>query len=582
MLDILVRGGLIVDGTGNAPYPGDLAVSDGRIAAVGRLEGAQAKVVLDAAGLVVAPGFIDMHSHSDLSLPAHPRASSSLAQGITTEVAGSCGWSLAPVKNETARTVLKGLCESLLGSVPKELAVEDPDAQGAASGASVPPPIAWHSFGEYLEYVENQGMGVNLYPVVGQSLIRAHVVGTERRPSTPGELAAQKALVEACLDEGARGLSTGRAYAPGCYASTEEIIELCRPVARRGGIYSSHIKDESANLIDAVAEAIRIGRESGASIEVSHHKAIGPANFGKVAETLAMMEQARASGVDVTCDCYPYAFAQVFSMLTEIPGITLDLSDDEIRDLLAKDSFRAKVASDLVRASTEEHGAPGYFSRPERMMFISLGRDHALEGQPLTSVFGSNPFSAARGPETSGPAATPATPTAPDPAKARALVDVCLDFLVSQDLHVYLAAIMGELDVETVLGHPQTMVGTDAFTVDADLGPRVPIHPRHFGTFPRVLGHYRRERGLTDLATMVSKVTGLPARKLGLTERGLLARGMWADLDIFDPETIGDRATAREPYLAPMGLRWVVVNGRLAAENGHVTENRAGMVLRRR
>ncbi len=576
MLDILIRGGLIVDGTGNTPYQGDLGVKDGRVTAAGRLEGAEAAVVIDAAGLAVSPGFIDMHSHSDLSLPTHPLASSSLVQGITTEVAGSCGWSLAPVKDETAGTVLKGLCEALLGAVPKELQVEDP-----ASPAPVKlPPIAWHSFGEFLTYLENLGIGANLYPVVGQSLIRAHVVGTGRRPATPGEIVAQQSLLEACFDEGARGLSTGRAYAPGGHASTEEIIALCRVVARRKGIYTSHIKDESAGLVDAVAEAIRIGRESGASVEVSHHKAIGRSNFGKVAETLAMMEEARSSGVDVTCDCYPYSFAQVYSLLTEIPGVSPRQTDDELRTLLGKEEFRTKVTAELCKASTEEHGTPGFFARPENTMFVSLGRSHELEGQTITVLLGPNPLGRpAAGDESSRGKAKP-TPKPLEPSQARPLVDRCLDFLLAQDLHVNLAAVMCEPDVETVLGHAETMVGTDAFTVDADLGARAPIHPRHFGSFPRALGHHRRERGLCDLATMVRKVTGLPARKLGLGDRGLLARGNWADVVVFDPATIADRATAKEPYLEPVGIRWVIVNGRVAVENGKVKGERAGRVLR--
>ncbi len=623
MFDILIVGGLIVDGTGNTPYRGDVAIAGGRIVAVGRIEGAEATLVIDASGLAVSPGFTDMHSHSDLTLVSHPRASSSLAQGITTEVAGSCGWSLAPVKNETAASVLKELCLGLTGAVPPEL-VEAPDAgpgqaagqeqAGGAQGATaVPAParhpgLAWHSFGEYLAYLENLGIGVNLYPIVGQSLIRAHVVGAQRRMATPGEIEAQRALLEACLEEGARGLSTGRAYAPGSHASTEEVIALCRVVAARGGLYTSHIKDEGTGLIDAVAEAIRIGRESGVRVEISHHKAVGPANFGKVAETLTMMEEARGAGVDVTCDSYPYAFAQVFSMLTEIPGITPAQPADEVRALLSQDDFRAKVTADLVKASAEEHGTPGYFSRPESIMFISLGRDHDLEGQPLTSVFGPNPLGQAEpAPQpavaSSGAGASDAEastgasggagvaqgatgstrprPVPLEPARTRALVDKCLDFLLEQDLHVNLAAVMCEPDVETVLGHPRTMVGTDAFTVDSDLGERTPIHPRHFGTFPRVLGHYCRTRGLGDLATMVQKITGLPARKLRLVERGLLARGNWADVVVFDPATISDRATAKEPYLEPVGIKWVIVNGRVAAEDGKISDARAGMVLRR-
>ncbi|MCL6581547.1 MAG: amidohydrolase family protein [Firmicutes bacterium] len=370
MLDILIRGGLVADGTGGELRPADVAISSGRVAAVGRLEGAQAEEVIDASGLVVCPGFIDMHSHSDLSLVAHPGATSSLLQGITTEVAGSCGWSLAPVKTETAAGVLKGLCEGLLGEVPPGLAVDE-DRRA----------LAWYSFGEYLDHVERLGLGVNLYPVVGQSLIRAHVVGTDRRPATPGEIEAMRELLKACLGEGARGLSTGRAYAPGGHASTEEVIALCRVVAERGGLYSTHIKNESDGLIEAVAEAIRIGRESGVRVEISHHKAVGRANYGRVGETLAMMEEARREGVDVTCDVYPYAFAQVFSLLAEVPGVSATQTDQEIAGLLSREEFRAKVTAELSRALSAEAGAPGFISRPEQYLVVSVGRDHDLEAE---------------------------------------------------------------------------------------------------------------------------------------------------------------------------------------------------------
>ncbi|RJQ05974.1 MAG: D-aminoacylase [Bacillota bacterium] len=589
MLDILIRGGLIVDGTGNTPYPGDLAISSGRVAGAGRLEGAEAATVIDASGLAVAPGFIDVHSHSDLSLPSHPRATSSLAQGITTEVAGSCGWSLAPVKAETARSVLKELTEGLTGSVPPGLAVQDEKDPHPRRAADEPGQgkngLAWYSFGDYLTWLENRGLGVNLYPVVGQSLIRAHVVGTDQRRAGPGELAAMKALLEACLEEGARGMSTGRGYSPGRHAPTEEIIELCRVVAGRGGIYTTHIKDESGGLVESVEEAIRIGRESGVKVEVSHHKAVGRSNFGKVRETLAMMEEARRSGVDITCDAYPYAFAQVFSLLGEVPGVRPDQTPEEIEKLLVDHAFREKVTGELVKAAEREGGSlPGVFSRPEHIMMVSVGRDHSLEGQDLGTVFG-EVLSGARQPGTAGPDAggDPAhkRPAAPDPALIRRIVDVGLDLLLAQDLHVNLAAIMSEEDVETVLAHPETLVGTDAFALDRNLGSRTPIHPRHYGTFPRIVGYYRRERRLADLATMVRKVTGLPSRKLGLSDRGTLARGNWADVVVFDPDTLADRATAKEPYLEPTGVKWVVVNGRVALENGKASGTMAGMVLRR-
>jgi N-acyl-D-amino-acid deacylase len=567
LLDILVRGGLIVDGTGSPPYLGDVAISGGRIVALGCLEGATAAMVIAADGQAVAPGFIDMHSHSDLSLPRHPKAGSSLSQGITTEVAGSCGWSLAPVKKETAGSVLRGLCEGLMGEVPGGL---DEESNGGAPG------LGWYSFAQYLEHIENQGMGVNLYPIVGQSLLRAHVVGTDRRPATPGEIRAMQELLLACLAEGARGLSAGRAYLPGAGASIEEIIALAKVVAASGGLYTSHLKDESSGVVDAVAEAIRIGRESGVRVEVSHHKAIGRANFGRVAETLAMMEDARRSGVDVTCDVYPYNFAQVFSLLTELPGISASQPDDEVRVLLAQEEFRQKTAARLLKACANENGAPGFLSRPEHIGLVSLGASPELEGQPLASVMGSVSLF----PDALSAPSSQAV-GAPDPATVRTLVDRLLDFLLAQDLRVNLAAIMAEEDVVAVLGQAETMVGTDAFTLDRELGDRTPIHPRHYGTFPRVLGHYGRDKGLGGLAPMVRKVSGLPARKLRLADRGLLQRGMAADLVVFDPGTIADRATAKSPYLEPIGIGWVIVNGRVAAKDGRPTDARAGMVLRR-
>lgn len=566
MLDVLIRGGLIVDGTGSTPRQADLAVSGGRIAAIGPLDGAEAASVFDARGLVVSPGFIDMHSHSDLTLPSHRRATSSLVQGITTEVAGSCGWSLAPLKADTARQVLKGLCQGLTGAVPPEIDLpENGDAEPA-----------WHSFGEYLAYLEDGGIGVNVYPLVGQSLLRAHVVGGDRRRAMAGELRAMEALLDACLDEGARGLSTGRSYAPGANAPAEEIVTLARVVARRGGLYSSHIKDEGSGVLEAVEEAVRIGRESGVRVEVSHHKAVGSPNFGKVALTLARMQQARAEGIDVTCDVYPYAFAQVFSlieMFREVPGSGLESpgrSDAEVRRILASSDFREAATTEALKVFARTGKVPGPLSTPAHYLVVASGGDHELEGRALDQALAL--------PEgLSAPDRDPTT--APDPRLVREALDRVLDFLLAQELKVHIAALMDEHDVETVLRHPATMVGTDAFTLDRDLGPGTPIHPRHFGTFPRVLGHYRRERRLDGLAAMVQKITGLPARKLGLGDRGLLACGCWADVVVFDPETIADQATGLEPYRPPVGIKLVLVNGKVALRDDQVAGAQAGRVL---
>lgn len=557
MLDVLIRGGLIVDGTGNPPYVADLGISGGRIAGLGSFEGAEAATVIDARGLAVAPGFIDMHSHSDLSLPSHPRARSSLLQGITTEVAGSCGWSPAPLKGEVAQTVLKMLSEGLLGEVPSQIAAGADDGSGPA----------WHSFGEYLDYLDKHGIGVNLYPIVGQSLIRAHIVGLDRRPATPGEIEAMEALTRACLEEGARGLSTGRSYMPGASSSTAEVVALARVVARYDGLYTSHVKDESGGVVEAVEEAVRIGREAGVRVEVSHHKAIGRENFGKVARTLALMEEARREGIDITCDVYPYSFAQVFSLLGEIPGVTPRGAPDDVRASLGQPEFRERAATEVRKAAARDGKLPGFLASPHHYLIVTAGRDADLEGRAFEEVLGIEPPGTKKGP--------------PDEAWIRRLVDRLADLLLEQDLKLHLAALMSEDDVFAVLSHPETMVGTDAFALDRELGERTPVHPRHFGTFPRVLGHYRRSRGLGDLAGVVHKLTALPARKLRLTDRGLLARGGWADVVVFDPETISDRATGKEPYLAPVGVEWVIVNGVMAVERGAVSSDRAGKVLRR-
>jgi len=493
-----------------------------------------------------------------LDILNHSRASSSLLQGITTEVAGSCGWSLAPLKAETARSVLRHLTRALLGEVPPQIDVAQEAEEDEAGRGSGP---AWHSFGEYLAFLETQGLGTNLYPVVGQSLIRAHVVGLEPRRASAGELEAMKALLELCLEEGARGLSTGRSYLPGANAPAEEIIALAGVVARRGGLYTSHIKDEGSGLVEAVTEAIRIGRESGVRVEVSHHKAVGPANFGKVAQTLAMMERAREEGVDVTCDVYPYDFAQVFSLLGEMPGVRPDQPDDEVERVLRSTQFRERAASRLADSVTGGRRPPGFVSSPESYRIVACDGDRSPEGKTLAEVVDLKGLS--------------------DRGQARETVDRLADFLLEHDLRVDLAAVMSPDDVATVLGHPETLVGTDAFALDRRLEGRVPIHPRHYGTFPRVLGYYRA-RGVTgDLAATVHRLTAKPARKLGLVDRGLLARGMWADVVVFDPDRVADLATVADPYLPPRGLEWVLVNGEVAVRKGIVTETKAGAVLRR-
>ncbi len=534
MDDLIIRGGTVIDGTGGPARPADVAVKGGAITAVGDLKDRPAKATIDAKGKAVTPGFIDMHSHSDLSLPVHNRAESSLAQGITTELVGSCGWSLAPLKQEIQDTLVKGLFKSLVGHD----SLDRLDAR-------------WRSFGEYLGHLERIGIGVNIVPLVGQSLIRAHVVGREKRPPTRGEMAAMKDLLKASMDEGAFGFSTGRAYLPGGNAETGEIIELAKVLKPYGGIYTSHIKSESEGLLDAVGEVIRVGREAAIQVEVSHHKAIGPANFGRVKDSLAMLEKAREEGVAANADVYPYAFAQVFLLSGSFSHDWEDPDPKELAAALKDKEKRAALRQNLEEAARERGRQ---FMVGANYLIIGAPGHRDLEGRTIED--GSK-------------------------AAGKDLFDFCADLLIEEEMKVRIAANMNEADVQTVLKHPLVMVGTDAFAIDTPLGDDAPIHPRHYGTFPRVIGHYARDLKLLPLEDMVAKTTGRPAAKLGLKDRGLVKEGYAADLLVFDPATILDRATGLDPYAAPTGLDWVVVNGQVAMDHGRRTDTLAGRVVRR-
>lgn len=528
MLDCTIVGGLVYDGSGREAFRADVGVLGGRIVRVGKIgpgETGEGTAVISAAGLCVAPGFIDMHSHSDLTLPVDRRAESSLAQGITTEVAGSCGWSLAPLKTETVRGVVRGLVRGLTGIGPKELK------------------MTWHSFSEYVRFLSERGTGTNLYPVIGQSLLRAHVVGLGRRPATAEEIAAMRAMLRRAMEDGCRGLSAGRSYAPGCHGDTGELVALCAEVAPFGGIYTAHVKNESAELVPAVEEVVAVCRRAGVRGQVSHHKAVGRANAGRVATTLALIEEARAEGVDVHCDVYPYDFAQVFrmrdSLMPKWRGRPAAQVVEQLKDPVTRDELRPRALRGLLKT-------------PENYVVISAPGREAAEGSTLAE-------GAARA--------------------GREPFDYCCDLLAATGMEARIAAQMDEGDVRTVLAHPLAMIGTDAFAIDGPPREGVPLHPRHYGTFPRVLGHYARDLGLLDLAAAVHKATGMPAGKLDLEDRGRVAEGCWADLVVFDAAGIADRATAKQPALPPDGIHHVLVCGRPAVTGGKCTGVLAGRVL---
>jgi len=539
VLDIILKGGVVVDGSGLPARKADVGIKDGKIVMVQDLGEAEAQRTIDVTGLHVSPGFIDMHSHSDLSLMAHRKGDGSLSQGITTEVIGSCGWSMAPVKEETKKSVLRGLLSGLVHE----------EAFGSLDWS-------WHSFGEWMAALEKGGIGVNVAPQVGQSLVRAHVVGTEKRDAAPGEIEAMKALVKQAMEDGAWGLSTGRSYRPGGFAPTEEVIELAKVVGRYGGIYATHMKNEGDDIFEAVNEVIRIAETAGVRAEISHHKAVGRKNFGKVSRTLEMIEKARQRGLPITVDVYPYEFSQSSSLVRMLPeGAWQDLkgkafagefpTTEEIRALLADKSFVEKVRSHPALAEA----AP----RISSFFIVRAPSNPSAQGRVVEDLAAET---------------------------GRSPVDVVFDLVAADGLDVWAASCISMEDVHTVIKADFAMGGTDAFNLDHTIDNA--IHPRHYGTFPRIVGRFVREDRLFPLEEAVKKVTRNPALVMGIPDRGLVEAGYWADLVVFDHQKLIDTATGTEPYNRAVGIEYVLVNGKVAVDGGVVKPAFAGQVLRKR
>jgi N-acyl-D-amino-acid deacylase len=525
MYDLLLRGGVVLDGTGRPRFRADVAVVGDRIAEVG-LDLGPAAAVREVPGLIVAPGFIDIHSHSGPALLVEPRPESQISQGVTTEVGGNCGFSFVPWTPEEARRT----------------ADEFEERYGRR--------YEWQTMDQLLALLEQGGLVANFATYIGHGDVRAAAVGWEQRPPTAEEMATMKRLVAEALEAGAWGLSTGLIYPPGCYATTAEIVELSRVVARYGGLYATHLRNESDHLLEAVQEALEIGREAGIPVQISHHKAVGRANWGRVEQSLACLEAARAAGQDVTCDQYPYV-ATSTSLRTLIPKWAHEGGTEALLARLADSQAVARIQAEL-RAEYPEEDA-------WERIFVSEVRGpegKECEGRSLAEIgalWGEDPLAA--------------------------LIRLLREDRARCSMVNFA---MCEEDVERVLQHGTTMVGSDS-SARATQGPlrRGRPHPRGFGTFPRVLGVYVRERGVLTLEEAVHKMTGQPAARLGLPGRGTIARGHYADLVVFDPQRVRDRATFAEPYQLAEGIHAVYVNGQLVFQDGRATGALPGRVLRR-
>lgn len=551
MEDVVIRNARVVDGTGQPWFWGWVAVRGDRISGVGRGTPPAARRTIDAGGAVLAPGFIDIHTHSDDTILLYPEAESALLQGVTTHVGGNCGSSLAPAPAR-ARERMMSRWKALGFLVQVSDRTADPHLLERLRPYLAGDGPVWETVGQFLDLVEQARPAINFGMFVGHGTVRLAVVGEEARAATPEELGEMERLVLQALDDGALGMSTGLIYAPGIHAPTEEIVALARAVASRGGIYASHIRGEGETLEEAVAEAIRVGREARVPVQISHHKATGEHNWGKTRGTLDMVDRARAEGVDVTLDQYPYT-ATSTGLTAFLPPWAHEGGMRALLERLADPEARRRMERDM------REGLPGWTS-PWR----GVGFDRVL----LVSVRGQ--------PELNGL-------TVAEVARRRGVrdFDAVFDLLLEAEGAVHITRhALSEDDVRLVMRHPWVMVGSDGRATLLSGGREHP-HPRSFGTFPRVLGHYCREQGVLRLEEAVRKMTGLPAWRLGWWDRGVIRPGAAADLTLFDPETVADTATFENPRQAPRGIRLVLVNGQVAVEDGRLTGVRAGRCLRR-
>lgn len=527
MYDVVITGGTVIDGSGAPGVRADVALEGDRIAAAGDLRDAAAVRRIDAAGRIVAPGFIDTHAHSEISLIARPDARAKTRQGVTTEVVGNCGFSAFPLAGAT-REMARHFAQPVLG-------------HGAIAWG-------WRDAAGYFARLEREGLGVNVATLVGHGTLRNAVLGFDQRAPTPAELASMRSLLDEAMQQGAYGLSTGLCYPPGVFAATDEIVALCDVVARNAGLYVTHLRDQADRLEEAVAEALQIGEHAAVPVLISHHKAAGQRNWGKTERTLAMLDRAHARGVPTWSDIYPYLAGQS-TIISVLPPWLVEGGLEPLLGRLADLALRARVAREF------ETGLPGWENRAQ-----AVGWDNIILSSVVTErnrdLLGLSVQAAAR-------------------RRGTSAVEFLLDLIVQERGNVgKLTVQCCEEDMLKVLTHQRTMIGSDGMDVENP-------HPRQYGCFARVLGEYVRERKALALESAVHKMTGLPARVFGFSDAGLVRPGMRADVVVFDPGTIRDTGTFADPARHPEGMDWVFVGGVAAVAQGQSTGERGGRVLRK-
>lgn len=498
--DIMIQNGQIADGTGGELFSANIYIRDEKIVRIGNLKKAMATETIDATGLVIAPGFIDMHTHSERKSLDFPAVENYLQQGVTTMVGGNCGSSPLPMSTFMADT-------------------------------------------------ESKGIGPNLALLVGHNTVRREVMGTENRLATEEELKAMQNLVQTAMDDGAFGMSTGLKYIPGAYSNTEEVVALASTVSKNGGFYATHMREEGIGLLASVDEAINIGREANLPVQISHHKAVGKSMWGHSVKTLERIENARAEGIDVVADQYPYT-ATSTTLTVVFPAWSLAGGMDALKVRLDDPTQRQKIKDGIVWNIVYDRGG----GDPASIVVANYPPNTDYNGMNLGEITASKGF---------------------DPTPENA-ADVLMDMVYAGGgSGIYHC--LNEEDVKRYMAHPQVMHASDGSTVE--FGKAQP-HPRSYGTYPRILGRYVRDQGVLPLSESIRKMTQLPASVLGLTDRGEIKSGYWADLVIFNPNTIIDNATFEAPHQYPTGISYVLVNGKVAIENGIHSQILSGKVLK--
>ncbi len=529
MYDIIIKNGIIIDGTGNPWFKADLGIKDTTISSIGKLKTKNTKTVIDAKEQVVSPGFIDIHTHSDFPLLVEGEGHSHIRQGVTTNVIGNCGTSAAPLSSKSQE------------QLKTRFAKQHPGFN-----------VDWSSLGQYLAKLEKQGISLNVAALVGQGTIRNVVMEYSDRPPTAKEIDEMQELVKQSMEQGAFGLSSGLIYVPGCYASTEELIDLAKVAAKYNGSYNTHIRGENDTLLDAIKEALKIGRKANIPVQISHFKAMGRHMWGKSVETLKMLEEARKLGLDVACDQYPYN-ASATGLSASLPPWSHEGGTESFISRLKNLDTRARIKHDIL------NGLPDWISLHKGVgwenTIITSCRKHELEGKSIAMI-----------------------------AKMRGIdgFDAAFDILLECEGQVQVVYFtIGDEDLERILKHPLTMIGSDssATNVTGPLAKGRP-HPRAFGTFVRVLSRYVREKETITLLDAIRKMTSLPAQRMRLYDRGLLLPGMKADIVIFDPDTVNENSTYTEPFAYPDGINHVLVNGKITISYGEHLGIKAGKVLR--